>query len=497
MTKRQHLMSTELNKTHEQSNFMEKFHAAECYGLLGQIGFLSDEKVQLLLDQGKVSGRRNKMMEALEKITYAKIAGLEGNYAFAMELYEQVLDKVNVLNQGSQQENALTFFYYEYSGFLQRIGDNGSALMYLEKAREAARSNRMKQMITYQFMVKQSGSLRKSALRKWMQSIAYFNKYGMTVMEAQAHYDLALYYIEQDEVSDAADHLDQAHELAVTSGYQYLRWSIDLMRGTLLAGQDRDSEAMGYFKELLKSATNTYFKTRILNELADLYERQGEIDQALESAMTAMELGQRFSIGLELAKASLKIGEIYHRQKTDITKAFFYFQQGYGAVMELLQRGVPIADEQATVINWYVSFLEEHFPGDMAESANEDLFAFSRDMNWVRIKDLFHYNLFLYHYMNTGIGGKTLQALKFPASSFYSATERLRSRGITFPNFRRNDVEIPSDNYVEGLQQYSRMHRDKSWVEINEQFEKDMLAYHYKINNYNKKLLAKNLELAY
>ncbi|MEA1877807.1 MAG: hypothetical protein U9N86_13195 [Bacteroidota bacterium] len=497
MTKRQHLISSELNKTHDTSNFLEQFHGAECYGLLGQIGFLSEEKVQLMLDHGKISDRRNKMLEALEKITYAKIAGLEGNYAFAIELYEQVLDKVKVLNQGSQQESALTFFYYEYSGFLKRIGDKSAALMYLERAQSTAKSNRMKQMIIYQFMVKQSGSLKKSALRKWLQSIAYFNKYGMTVMETQAHFDLAKYYMDQDEISEASTHLDQAHELAATSGYQYLRWSIELLRGDLLVNQNRESEAIGYFEELLRSTENNYFKTRILNELAGLYEHDGQIEKALETAMASMELSQRFSIVGELAKASLKIGDLYHRQKTDITKAFFYFQQGYGSVMELAKRGVPIGTEQTKVIDMYISFLEEHFPGDITESANEDLFAFSKELNWVRIKDLFHYNLFLYHYMNTGIGNKTLKALKFPASSFYSATERLRSRGVTFPNFRRNDVEIPAENYVEGLQQYSRMHREKSWFEINEQFEKDMLAYHYKINSYNKKLLAKNLELAY
>ena len=497
MTERQHLMSNELNKTHDTANFLEQFHRAECYGLLGQIGFLSEEKVQLMLDHGKISDRRNKMLAALDKITYAKIAGLEGNIAFAIELYDQVLDTVKVLNQGTQQEHAMTFFYYEYSGFLHRIGDKSAALMYLEKAQELARSNRMKQMITYQFMVQQGGSLKQAALRKWRQSIAYFNKYGMTVMETQAHFDLAVYYIKQDELSEAATHLDQAHELAATSGYQYLRWSVDLIRGSLLVLQARETEAVSYYEGLLKAVENNYFKSRILSELTELYEKQGQVDQALEAALTGMELSQRFSIGIELAKASLKIGELYHRQKTDITKAFFYFQQGYGAVMELAKRGVPIGLEQQTVIDWYVNFLEEHFPGDTAESANEDLFAFSKEMNWVRIKDLFHYNLFLYHYMNTGIGSKTLKALKFPASSFYSATERLRNRGVMFPNFRRNDVEIPAENYVEGLQQYSRMHREKSWIEINEQFEKDMLAYHYKVNSYNKKLLAKNLELAY
>ncbi len=496
MNNRQNLMSNELNKTYDSSNFVEQFHSAECFGLLGQIGLLTEEKIELILEQAKPTDRRNKRLEALYKITYAKIAGLEGNFTLATELYDQVLDKINVLNQGSQQESALTFFYYEYSGFLQSIGNKGASLMYLEKAQSIASSNKMKQMIAYQFLVKQSGSLKKSALRKWLQSIAYFNKYGMTVMETQAHYDLALYYIKQNAVGEASAHLDEAHHLAA-SGYEYLRWNIDLTRGILLVDQGRDAEAVSYYENLLEEVKSSYFKSRLLLMLAELYEKLGKADQALDSAMQSMEMCQRFSIGSELASASLVVGRLYHRHKTDITKAYFYLQQGYGSAMELAKRGVPITGSREQAVNTYVSFLEEHFPGDAAESTNEDLFAFSRELNWVRIKDLFHYNLFLYHYMNTGVGGKTLKALDFPASSFYSATERLRVRGIPFPNFRKTDVDIPSDNYVEGLQQYCRMHREKTWVEINGCFEKDMLAYHYKANSYNKKLLAKNLELAY
>ncbi len=497
MTQRQHLLSNELNKTAESTEVVEKFHAAECYGLLGQIGFISEDKVAMLLDQGKVSDRRNRMLEALNKITYARIASLEGNYAFAIELYDQVWAKINNLNKGTQQENALAYFYYDYSDFQYRIGDLNASLMYLDKARNVASSNKMKQMVAYKQLVFDSRTQKRSTLKKWLQSIAYFNKYNMTVMESQAHFELALFLADQGNLSDASDHLDQAHEMATLAGYQHLRWNIDYTKGCLLEEQSRDSEAIGYFTGLLKSVDNNYYKASILLKVSELNYKLNNIDEAMEAAKSCMEVCQRFSIGSELAAVSVLLGEIYHREFKDINKAFFYYQQAFGSIMALAKRGVPIDSKRQGLLNDYVIFLEEHFPGEAAESANEDLFSFSKELTWVKIKDLFHYNLFLYHYMNTGVGNKTLEALDFPASSFYSATERLRSRGITFPNFRRNDVEIPSDNYVEGLQQYSRLHRDKSWVDINEQFEKDMLAYHYKLNNYNKKLLAKHLDLAY
>jgi tetratricopeptide (TPR) repeat protein len=497
MTTRQHFMSNELNKTQDTTGFVEKFHAAECYGMLVQVGLLSEDKVTSLLDQVKVSERRNKMLEALMKITFAKIAGREGNYQYADELFSQVLAKINVLNKGTQQESALSYFYYEYAEYLELSGDLTGSALYLEKARNSVRSNKLKQMIVFKRMVREDESLKKSALRKWLQSIAYFNNYEMTVMETEAHFEIARKYIALGELTEATNHLDQAHELAATSGYQYLRWNIDLTKGHLLKGQDREPELIIYYETLLKTVESSYFKTLLLSELSSLYHNAGKYDKAIELATASMEISQRFAIKSELATSSALLGELYHRHASDITKAYFYFQQAYGAVIELVKSKVPVTGEREKVLQKYVIFLEEHFPGDLGEAANEDLFAFSTDLDWVKIKDLFHYNLFLYHYMNSGVGNKTLEALDFPASSFYSATERLRTRGIPFPNFRKSNVDIPAENYIEGLQQYSRLHREKTWVEINDRFEKDMLAYHYKLNNYNKKLLAKNLGLAY
>jgi tetratricopeptide (TPR) repeat protein len=497
MAQRKILLSNELNRTSDPHENVEKFYAFACYALLGEIGFLSDDKIALMLDQGKISDRRNRLLEALQKITYAKIATLQGNYTFAVELFEQVAAKISVLKQGSQQEGALTYFYYEYAGYFARLGDTNAAFRYLEKARSITSSNKMKQMIAYERLVLNLGLDKNFSLKKWLQYIAYFNKYEMTVMESQAHYALALELIKHENMADAVTHMDTAHEMAALHGYEHLHWSIDYTRGMLLVNQNRSKEAIAYFAALLKKAANAHFAVKIQMKLAELYHIVGDVDKALEAAKGSVEVSQQFSIASELSAACLLLGKIYHREKADITKAFFYYQQAFGSIMALAKRGIPINEQRRKVVNEYVIFLEEHFPGEMAESANEDLFAFSKNLNWVKIKDLFHYNLFLYHYLNTGVGNKTLEALDFPASSFYSATERLRSRGIIFPNFRKSDVDIPADNYVEGLQQYARLHRDKTWVEINDCFEKDMLKYHYKLNNYNKKHLAKRLELAY
>ncbi|MCF7808381.1 MAG: hypothetical protein K9N38_07650 [Candidatus Marinimicrobia bacterium] len=497
MVKRQQLISNELNKTHDTPGFVEDFHASECFGIMGQAGLIEEERLSLLLDQGKVEERRSRLLEALLKMNFAKIAGREGNFRYATELYDEVLEKINVLNSPAQQESALAFFYYDYSQFLRRIGLENSSVLHLEHARAIVRSNKLKQVIGFQLLVSQKGPLKKSVLRKWYQSIAYFNRYDMTVMEAQAHYELARRFLVENAVHEATEHLDIAHEIAATSGYNFLRWAIDLTRGVMLRMQEREPELILYYEDLLKKVGNNFFKSRLLYELASMYQKSGDLEKALEYAKEGTELSQRFAIESELASLSALLARLYHRQEKDMTRAFFYFQQAHETVMDLARNNIPIVGDRLRVVRQYVRFLEEHFPGDVNEAANEDLFAFSREMEWVRIKDLFHYNLFLYHYTNTGVGNKTLKALEIPASSFYSTTERLRRRGIPFPNFRKTDVDIPADHYMEGLQQYCRMHRDLNWVQINELFEKDMLAYHYKLNNYNKKQLAKNLGLAY
>ena len=497
MAQQQILLSNKLNRTSKRSEAAEKYHAPACYALLTELGFLSEEKVTLILSQGKISDRRNRMLEALQKIIYAKMATLEGNTVFAMELFEAVSDKITVLQRGNQRAAALAYFYYEYASFFRQVGDVNAAYRYLEKTRSITTSNKMKQLIRIEELILGAKTGGDFHLKDWLQSIAYLTKYGMEFMETYVHYELSLQLILHENLADAGDHLDMAHEMSALHGFHYLHDKIDYVRGCLLVNQNRNVEAVEYFKSLLPKTNNAMSATRIQIKLAELYRLLNDADAALEAARQGLELSQKFSITAELPQVSTQLGRLYHREMTDISKAFFYYQQAYGAVISLSKHGISVNDTRRQVLTEYVSFLEEHFPGETSDAANNDLFSFSKDLTWVKIKDLFHYNLFLYHYTNTGVGNKTLEALDFPASSFYSATERLRRRGITFPNFRRSDVEIPAANYVEGLQQYTRLHRDKTWVEINECFEKDMLKYHYKLNNYNKKLLAKRLDLAY
>ena len=491
------LISHELNRTHDKIGTVEQFHQTECLDFVEQLGLASREKLSPIVTKGELPERRSKHLEGLARIVLAKMASLEGNSKFAAELFQAIFDHPGQLDRESARENGLAYLNYEFSMFLDQGGDNHGALLHLERAKSLARSNKLKHIVDYRIMELGVDSQKKSTHRDWLQSIAYFNKYGMKVMELQARYGLARHHFKAGENSEAAIQLEESHLQATEAGYNYLLGTIELMRAEILIKQDRSREALRFLISLEDRFKSSYLRARLLQNIALLQEAGGDSEAALQTAKEAVELSLRFGVLPIIAEASVLVGSIFHRSEADITKSFFYYQKAYGAVQELMGLGFPAHECVSTVIEKYISFLEEHFPGEVEEAANEDLFAFSKDMNWVRIKDLFHYNLFLYHYMNTGVGGRTLEVLDFPASSFYSATERLRSRGITFPNFRKSKVEIPSDNYVEGMQQYCRMHREKSWVEINERFEKDMLAYHYKLNNYNKKIMARKLELAY
>ena len=491
------IMRRELNRTHEVSGFVEQFHGPECFGMVEQLGLLGSDQITAMLADPHGRERPNKNQELLIQIILAKMAGLEGNLRFAQAQFLKLFQRTSLLNRESARENGLAYLEYEYSEMLFRSGDGAAALLHLERALQLARSNKLKHMIDYQVMERDNGSAGKPLLRTWLQHIAYFTKYGMTCMEVQAQFDLARHYLRIGEISEAAGYLEAAHVQAGEMGYKHLLGNIELSRVEVLIQQDRVNEALAYLETLRKKMESPQHRVRVLGRLAQLRDEQGEAEAALELGIEAVELSHRFNITAQLVLMGILVGRIYHRRFADITKSFFYYQKAYGAVQDLLQLGFPIQAELAECVTAYVTFLEEHFPGEVDDSANEDLFAFSRGLTWVRIKDLFHYNLFLYHYMNTGVGARTLEVLDFPASSFYSATERLRARGITFPNFRKSEVDIPGENYVEGLQQYCRMHREMNWVDINDRFEKDMLAYHYKVNNYNKKLMAKKLGLAY
>ncbi len=433
----------------------------------------------------------------MSKLVLAKMAAQEGNYKFALRLFRELQEQPSSLNMSSERESGFAYLNYEYALLLEKLGDEQGVSLFQERSLSMARSNKLKHLLHLRHLRAESLAGRKSPLREWFQEIAYFNKYGMDVMEISARLELAGVYARMGELAEAAGHLDEIHLLASEKGYGYLMGMIDLSRAEILVLQGRNKEALIYLKSLEPRFACSEIKAKLQFRMAQLLEDAGQIEDAIAVAKACVELSLRFGVLPYLALSSDFLGRHYHRSKADLTKGFFYYQKAYGAILELQQLGLPIQGHFAEVLVRYITFLEEHFPGEIDESANEDLFAFSRGMKWVPLKDLFHYNLFLYHYTNTGVGSRTLEVLDIPASSFYSATERLRSRGITFPNFRKSKVEIPSENYVEGLQQYCRLHRELTWVQINDRFEKDMLAYHYKLNNYNKKLMAQQLDLAY
>ena len=70
-------------------------------------------------------------------------------------------------------------------------------------------------------------------------------------------------------------------------------------------------------------------------------------------------------------------------------------------------------------------------------------------------------------------------------------------RGISFPNFRDADLTLPPDLYIDALQKYVQLHREKTFKKVSEQFEKDIYEFLFKENGYNKKRLSESLGLSY
>ena len=147
-----------------------------------------------------------------------------GNELYKSERYEEAIREYEqVLALGYESPE----LYYNLGNCYYRLERIGKAILYLERARQYAQSNKLKQVIAYETMVRENNILDETTRRKWRQSIAYFNKYEMKAMEIQAHYDLARIFIGDNEISEAASHLDLAHELAVTAGYHYQHLKIE------------------------------------------------------------------------------------------------------------------------------------------------------------------------------------------------------------------------------------------------------------------------------
>ncbi|NQV14813.1 tetratricopeptide repeat protein [bacterium] len=435
-------------------------------------------------------------------VGHAKIASLEGKFVEAKLQFDKALKyaQVRYLPKLSvkDRDNLIAYIHYEYALYCQLVHAGELANSHFYHASALTKSAKMKLLIEFQFALIDLYQSSESDTGAYIQFIEKFHQNEMKVMEGIALMRLGNFYRDRKDYTESHKCYKSAMTIAEKEGYNYLRWNIQNSMGLLVSKESSQEAAIQYYTKSLESMESPYFKALMLKNLANRYYAIKKPNKTREILTEALEHCQINGISSQISILAEGIGDLYLEIDSSTSHAYQYYQIAFNEVISLANTGIPITGKRLRVVEKYSNLIQENLPEDFMALKEPGLFEWSKGKTWIQIKDLFHYNLFVYHFLHTGIGNVTFSQLKIHPGTFYSLSKRMRDlRGITIPDLKGVDFELPPSLFLDPLQKYAQLHRDKTWDQVNKQFEKDIYAYLFEESGYNKVRLAKMLDRSY
>jgi tetratricopeptide (TPR) repeat protein len=480
---------------------IEAFHTREYSLFISQIGFANPGQMKVIFDSSESLSTISNSLQPILLAGKGKISSLEGRYHQAQNYFKEAFTlarKELKSSKGSVMGNVLAYVHYEYGAFFKHLYAPDNATEQFRLAAVLNSSAKLKPLIDFQLELVSIESEAKTSLNRLERLVDKFRVADYQIMYVLGLHRLGILSRLRRKHDQAERYYNEALFLAEEGDFQYLSWTIKNSIGLLLHKQGKFAQAVTHFESFVDKIESHYLKTIVMKNLALRYRVMDRPDDAIELSRDALEYAQSYGVFSEVPDLALLVGRLIRDYSDKPKEAFHYFKLGYDTSMEQKKVGLPISGPRLRAVEGYAKYLEAQLPDSFQSITVANYFEWAKGKSWVKIQDLFHYNLFVYHFIHTGIGQKTFKHLDMISTTFYSLAKRMRDlRGISFPDLKDADMVLPPDLYLEPLQRYVQLHRDKTLKQANAQFEHDIYEYLFKESGYNKKLLARSLDLSY
>lgn len=480
---------------------IEAFHTTEYTSFISQVGFIHLGQMKVIFDNPDSISSIDVSLQPILLAGKAKIASLEGRYHQAQNYFEDAFSQARRAlkgNKGSSQRNALAYVHYEYGAFFKHLYAQENAIEQFRLAAALNTSSKLKPLIDYQLELASIETGDKTKLNRLKRLIDKFKVADYQVMHIIGLQRLGIINYDRRQFKEAASCYKEALHLADKGDFQYLSWTIKNSIGLLLPKRGKFAEAVTHYESFIDNIESHYLKTIVMKNLALGYRVMDETKKAIELSQGALEYAQSYGVFSEIPGLALLTGKLIRDYSENPQEAFHYFKLGYETSFEQQKSGLPISGPRLRAVEGYAEYVTSQLPESFNKITVANYFEWAKGKSWVKVQDLFHYNLFVYHFIHTGIGQKTFKHLDMISTTFYSLAKRMRDlRGISFPDLKDPDMTLPPDLYIDSLQKYVQLHRDKTFKQANAQFEHDIYEFLFKESGYNKKLLSKSLDLSY
>lgn len=483
------------------SQAIETFHSKEYITFISQVGFAQPGQFKVLLHATHNLESNNRQLRPILIAGRAKIASLEGDFHEASFSIKQALEEAELEYKSSKDRVAasvLAYVHYEYGLFFNLLESSDLSLQHFKYAKRLTSSSKLLSLLDFQFELHDINLKKKTNLKRLDRLVKKFKSQNQVTMYVLGLHRMGVISHNWQHYSDSEKYLREALSLAEEGDYKYLIWTIKNDLGLLLHKQKKYQDSISHFEGFIDSVESHYLKAIVMKSLAIRYQLNRREADALELAKDGLEYAQIHNVFSVIPTYAWLIGDQIVAGSANSQEAFHYYKLGYEESMKQQKAGLPLTGQRLRAVQKYSEYVTSQLPESFNNITVANYFEWAKGKSWVKIQDLFHYNFFVYHFIHTGIGQKTFKHLDMISTTFYSLAKRMRDlRGIAFPDLKDADMTLPPDLYIDSLQRYVQLHRDKTFKQANAQFEHDIYEYLFKESGYNKKLLSRSLDLSY
>ena len=479
---------------------VELEHAQEYLEFISQIGFIDPNEARNIFNNFDPNLAETQEQSLLLRVGQCKILSIEGNLIQALQSFQELEKDVRHLNHlrpESEKNDVFAFVLYEVGVFQRKIFDNELAGRRFKEASVYCTSERLGLMIDYQLELLYVEQGIKPGITRLQGIVNRFRDLGMTMPLIFGLHRIAIYYRKKGDVKIAAGLFNDALQISRSTNSRYQEFLLLLAIAQSKLDEKKYTECTQILADIFARANSYFIKVLVKEKQAIVHYNQRQYKLAADICFEALTLSSSNQIFAQIPGQCLFLGLMYRKCLHDPIKARYYYKLGYDSAKAQVKSGLSLSGVRETAIDKYVEFLSNHLEDNLTHQPEDHLFAFADGQTWEQIKDIFNYNLLMFHRLNERHGSEYLIRLGITRPTYYSNQVKLKKKGFEFPDFRANKLKISSARLNQQLQDFISRLDDKSWFGARAQFEKDIMLYLFKKHGYQKSNLVKILGISY
>ncbi len=481
---------------------VEQVHTVDFLEFISQIGFYQFN--QLKPANVDVDSIEDEKLRTIFIAGKAKMFSLEGNFLATKLLMDRATNDARrqyiLKSAGTDtkvKDDVFAYVKYEAGLFHRKIMELSTSEQYFQDAEGLVDSSNLKSLIQYQLETLHVERNPDSDVRKLVRIVNDFKNRDLLIMHILGLHRLGIIHRTRKRFDEAFEYYSQAIEFAKENHYDYLIWLVKNAIGFLKLQLGEYDEALSIF-QLYKDRSKSFYIQSIMTEnIALIYYNQKNFKLAVDYCYKALDISLKNHVYSQITNECLFLADTYEKHFKQPIKAKYYYKLGYDQAILQVTHGLKMAGSLSEAVNKYVEFLQNYFPEKSGAELPGHIFDFALNMEWQEIKDLFQYNLVVYHKLEIKPEEDLFSKLNMKSTTYYSLQAKLAKKGFAIPDFRKKEIQFAGDQILESLQGYIRNLRDVTWEGANKSFEKDMFRFLFRKYGYQKTKLSKVLNLSY